>query len=252
MAKNPQYWTSFAQVVGSSYEDALDDMIELEAQKEMTAALIGETYEPPENQNAMRAKAALYAIGNGLMNAAVEIGGGIQTLPDQLRGGQSAWKSWVEAMVDEGKEEVVQGVIERALQNPMYGAGNPLFSTTDERAIFNPATAAQEFAGGAVVGGVLGGGQIGAARGINARHAGRRRPRRGDRWKPPPPCPPGTGRRRARRSRRRCPRARKTPPRRGRRSRFGKEAPHWNPGKGLQGPWLEALIPSGICNRWQN
>ena len=100
MAKNPQYWTSFAQVVGSSYEDALDDMIELEAQKEMTAALIGETYEPPENQNAMRAKAALYAIGNGLMNAAVEIGGGIQTLPDQLRGGQSAWKSWVEAMVD--------------------------------------------------------------------------------------------------------------------------------------------------------
>ena len=168
MAKNPQYWTSFAQVVGSSYEDALDDMIELEAQKEMTAALIGETYEPPENQNAMRAKAALYAIGNGLMNAAVEIGGGIQTLPDQLRGGQSAWKSWVEAMVDEGKEEVVQGVIERALQNPMYGAGNPLFSTTDERAIFNPATAAQEFAGGAVVGGVLGGGQIGAARGINA------------------------------------------------------------------------------------
>lgn len=168
MAKNPQYWTSFAQVVGSSYEDALDDMIELEAQKEMTAALIGETYEPPENQNAMRAKAALYAIGNGLMNAAVEIGGGIQTLPDQLRGGQSAWKSWVEAMVDEGKEEVVQGVIERALQNPMYGAGNPLFSTTDERAIFNPATAAQEFAGGAVVGGVLGGGQIGATRGINA------------------------------------------------------------------------------------
>lgn len=71
----------------------------------MTAALIGETYEPPENQNAMRAKAALYAIGNGLMNAAVEIGGGIQTLPDQLRGGQSAWKSWVEAMVDEGKEK---------------------------------------------------------------------------------------------------------------------------------------------------
>ena len=168
MAKNPQYWTSFAQVVGSSYEDALDDMIELEAQKEMTAALIGETYEPPENQNAMRAKAALYAIGNGLMNAAVEIGGGIQTLPDQLRGGQSAWKSWVEAMVDEGKEEVVQGVIERALQNPMYGAGNPLFSTTDRRAIFNPATAAREFAGGAVVGGVLGGGQIGATRGINA------------------------------------------------------------------------------------
>ena len=193
MAKNPQYWTSFAQVVGSSYEDALDDMIELEAQKEMTAALIGETYEPPENQNAMRAKAALYAIGNGLMNAAVEIGGGIQTLPDQLRGGQSAWKSWVEAMVDEGKEEVVQGVIERALQNPMYGAGNPLFSTTDRRAIFNPATAAREFAGGAVVGGVLGGGQIGATRGINAaaRRAAEEQARRQAENTPAPPSGSG-------------------------------------------------------------
>lgn len=193
MAKNPQYWTSFAQVVGSSYEDAMSDMIELEAQKEMTAALTGETYEPPENQNAMRAKAALYAIGNGLMNAAVEIGGGIQTLPDQLRGGQSAWKSWVEAMVDEGKEEVVQGVIERALQNPMYGAGNPLFSTTDRRAIFNPATAAQEFAGGAVVGGVLGGGQIGATRGINAaaRRAAEEQARRQAENTPAPPSGSG-------------------------------------------------------------
>lgn len=167
MARNPQYWTSFAQVVGSSYENALDDMIELEAQKEMTADLTGTEYEPPENQNAMRAKAALYAIGNGLLNAAVEIGGGLQTLPDELKGGRSAWRAWVDAMVDEGKEEVVQGVIERALQNPMYGADNPLFSTTDERAILNPATAAREFAGGAVVGGVLGGGQIGITRGIN-------------------------------------------------------------------------------------
>ena len=167
MAKDPQYWTSFAQVVGGSYEQAMDDMIELEAQKEMTAALTGTEYEPPENQNAMRAKAALYAIGNGLLNAAVEIGGGIQTLPDELKRGGSAWRAWVDSMVDEGKEEVVQGVIERALQNPMYGMANPLFSTTDERAILNPVTAGQEFLGGAVVGGVLGGAQTGITRGIN-------------------------------------------------------------------------------------
>ena len=168
MAKDPQYWTSFAQVVGGSYEQALSDMIELEAQKETTAALTGTEYEPPENQNAMRVKAALYAIGNGLMNAAVEVGGGIQTLPDELKHGGSAWRAWVDSMVDEGTEEVVQGVIERALQNPMYGMDNPLFSTTDERAILNPVTAGEEFLGGAVVGGVLGGGQIGFTRGINA------------------------------------------------------------------------------------
>ena len=80
------------------------------------------------------------------------------------------------SFLDEVRKQYVvtaraKGVSEKNIlwmQNPMYGAGNPLFSTTDERAIFNPATAAQEFAGGAVVGGVLGGGQIGAARGINA------------------------------------------------------------------------------------
>lgn len=75
----------------------------------------------------------------------------------------------------------------------MYGAGNPLFSTTDERAIFNPATAAQEFAGGAVVGGVLGGGQIGAARGINAaaRRAAEAQARR--QVETASPLPSGTG-----------------------------------------------------------
>ena len=168
MARNPNYWTSFAQVVGGSYESALEDMRNQEAETAFRAMVAGEPYQPPENENAMRAKAALYAIGNGLLNAAVEIGGGIQTLPQELRRGENAWKTWVDTMVDEGKEEAVQGVIERALQNPIYGADNPLFSATDERAIVNPWTAAQEFTGGAIVGGILGGGQIGVARGIDA------------------------------------------------------------------------------------
>ena len=144
MSKNPQFWTSFSQVVGSGYEDAIADQ-----------RARGET-----DENLIRTKAALFAIGNGLLNSAVEVGGGIETLPAQLQSGGSAWRSWVDSMVDEGKEEVVQGVIERALQNPIYQQGNPLFSTTDPNAILNPATAAQEFAGGAVVGGLLGGGQI--------------------------------------------------------------------------------------------
>ena len=98
-------------------------------------------------------------MGNGLLNAAVEMGGGIQTLPAQLQGGKSAWRAWVEGMVDEGKEEVVQGILQRSLQNAIYQQDNPLFSTTDEGAILNPKTAAEEFAGGAAVGGILGGGQ---------------------------------------------------------------------------------------------
>ena len=136
LAKDPKYWASFAQVVGPSYDQAkADGASELEA-----------------NVN---------AIANGLFNAAVEVGGGIETLPEELqKAGESGLKTWVKSSLDEGKEEVVQGVLERGIQNLVYGKGNPLASTTDENAIFNPVTAADEFIGGAVVGGVLGGGQI--------------------------------------------------------------------------------------------
>lgn len=145
MGKDPQYWLSFSQVVGSSYEQALDDMEKAGV-----------------DNNTARTKAALYATGNGLMNAAVEVGGGIQALPEQLKHGSAAWKAWLESAFEEGKEEVVQGILERATQNVAYNKGNPLASMRDENAILNPRTSAEGFLGGAVVGGVLGGGQIGA------------------------------------------------------------------------------------------
>ena len=135
MVKDPNFQLSFAQVFGPGYEQAKAD-------------------------GADDFRASVYAIGNGLMNAAVEVGGGIQTLPRELQNGGNAWKTWVDAMLDEGKEEVVQGVIERATQNAVYGRDNPLVGIGNG-AIFDPAAAAEEFAGGAVVGGILGGGQVG-------------------------------------------------------------------------------------------
>lgn len=135
MAKDPNFQLSFAQVFGPGYEQAKAD-------------------------GADDFRASVYAIGNGLMNAAVEVGGGIQTLPRELQNGGNAWKTWVDAMLDEGKEEVEQGVIERATQNAVYGRDNPLVGIGNG-AIFDPAAAAEEFAGGAVVGGILGGGQMG-------------------------------------------------------------------------------------------
>ena len=153
-AKDPQYWLSFGQVVGDGYEQALQDM------------QVSGRYD----NNTARTKAALYAIGNGILNAEVEVGGGIQKLPEELKHGAAAWKAWVDSMVDEGKEEVVQGVIERAMQNSVYHKGNPLASLSDENAILNPRTAAQEFAGGAIVGGILGGGQTFINSAINARN----------------------------------------------------------------------------------
>lgn len=135
MAKDPNFQLSFVQVFGPGYEQAKAD-------------------------GADDLRASLYAVGNGLMNAAVEVGGGIQTLPKELQTGGNAWKSWVDSMLDEGKEEVVQGVIERAMQNTVYGRDNPYIGVGNG-AILDPAAAAEEFAGGAVVGGLLGGGQIG-------------------------------------------------------------------------------------------
>lgn len=135
MAKDPNFQLSFAKVFGPGYEQAKAD-------------------------GADDFRASVYAIGNGLMNAAVEVGGGIQTLPKELQNGGSAWKAWVDAMLDEGKGEAVQGVIERATQNAAYGRDNPLVGIGNG-AIFDPAAAAEEFAGGAIVGGILGGGQVG-------------------------------------------------------------------------------------------
>ena len=144
LARNPNFWTSFLQVAGDGYEEAKAD-------------------------GASDAKAGLFGMVNGLANAAVEVGGGIQTLPTELRqGGKNAIRLWVESMVDEGKEEVVQGILERGLQNLVYDKKNPLFSTEDESAVVNPRTALGEFSGGAVVGGLLGGGQMIASAALNA------------------------------------------------------------------------------------
>ena len=144
MAKDPQYWLSFFQVAGPSYDQAIAD-------------------------GTSKTKATANAMINGLLNALVEVGGGgIQELPTALRSGsKSAVKQWVDGMIDEGKEEAVQGIIERLVQNVTYGKGNALYSATDENAILNPRTAAGEFGMGALVGGILGGGQLAADRAIN-------------------------------------------------------------------------------------
>lgn len=140
MAKDPNYWASFLSTVGSDYKNARAD-------------------------GASDVKSGLYAMANSVVNAMVEVGGdtgngGIQTLPKEMKKGGSALKKWVSSMVDEGKEEVVQGAVERGFQNLIYRKGNKTFSANDQNAVLNPKTAAKEFGGGALVGGILGGGQI--------------------------------------------------------------------------------------------
>lgn len=134
MAKSPNYWTSFFSTVGNSYESAKAD-------------------------GADDTRAALYALADSLIGSVVEVSGGIQTLPGELRGGRFTVRKWIDTMLDEGKEEVVQGVLSRGLENTVYGKGNPIASLRDGNAMFNPGTMASEFGMGAAVGGILGGAQ---------------------------------------------------------------------------------------------
>ena len=133
-AKDPNYLASAAQIFSHSYNDAKEEGVDDK-------------------------RAALYAIGNALLGSEIEISGGIQNLPGKVAN-QAAWRTLVNTMLDEGKEEVLQGIIDRTLQNAVYDADNPYFGV-NENAIFDPGTAAEEFAGGAIVGGLLSGGTMG-------------------------------------------------------------------------------------------
>lgn len=134
MARDPNFWLAFSQVAGQNYQDAKAD-------------------------GASDWEANAFAMANGLVNAAIEVGGGIQKLPGELQVSENALKSWIKSAAEEGQEEVVQGVLERALQNLTYNKGNKVFSTKDEDAVINPVTGAKEFGLGMTVGGILGGGQ---------------------------------------------------------------------------------------------
>lgn len=149
MAKDPNFWLAFSQVAGQNYQNAKAD-------------------------GASDWEANAFAMANGLVNAAVEVAGGIQKLPGELQVSESALKSWIKSAAEEGQEEVVQGVLERALQNLTYNKGNKVFSTKDEDAVLNPVTGAKEFGLGMTVGGILGGGQtiVGKAAGLARGAAG--------------------------------------------------------------------------------
>lgn len=140
--RNPQTWQAFASTTGQAYDDA-------------------------KAQGASEASATAYAVINGLLGSLVEVGGGgIQELPDVLRQ-PNRLRNWIDTMLDEGKEEVVQGVIDRLTENVTGVANNPIVGSQDENAVLNLGTALEEFGGGALVGGILGGGQIGVDAALN-------------------------------------------------------------------------------------
>lgn len=137
MLTSRDYWTSFASEVGMDYYDALDS-------------------------GATEDEALRYALSSAGLNSVIEIGGGIQKIPEK-----PTFRTWLKSAHEEGMEEIQQGVVSRLLENVVYNKGNPIASVTDENAVFNPVTALGEYAGGAAVGGILSGGQQLTQRGIN-------------------------------------------------------------------------------------
>lgn len=136
--RSKDYWMAFTSEVGADYQEALSD-------------------------GASTGEAMNYAIATSLLNSVIEVGGGIQKVPKNF-----SVKDILRSAAEEGVEEIWQGPVGRTMQNVVYGANNPIVSTTDDRAIFNPVTSAQEFAGGFTVGGILSGAQMAAGKAANS------------------------------------------------------------------------------------
>lgn len=128
------------------------------------AQSLGQSYEEAKASGASDAEAMTAATLSSLFNAAIETGGGVETLPGEIRNadlstGKKAWE-WFKSALEEGGEEVVQSVITNMTNKGIFDADKPLVSTTDENAVVNPYRMLQEFGSGAAVGGLLGGGQM--------------------------------------------------------------------------------------------
>ncbi len=145
--KNPSFWASFAQIAGNSYNDA-------------------------KSNGADDLTATAHAFTTSFLQSMIEIDSGLETLNRQETAetlGQ-LFRQTVKTAWEEGGEEVQQDMIDHLLQMGFYDPNKTLFSTTDDNALINPVRAAENFAGGAVVGGIMGGGSQALAYGANARY----------------------------------------------------------------------------------
>lgn len=127
MGKNPSYWTSFAQTVGSDYEDA-------------------------KAGGASDTQAAVSAILSSAVNAGIEVGGGLETLADN----PNTIRQWLKSAGEEGAEEVKQGIVTGLAQKGVYDHGKPWLTAGSGEGVVDPVRAAQEYGAGALVGGVVG------------------------------------------------------------------------------------------------
>ena len=131
LAKSPTYWASVVNMGGSTYDSAIAE---------------GATYE----------EALVSGLINGLVGAATETSGGFE----KKLTNSNTFGNWLKSALEEGGEEVIQGVLENATKKAVYDHDRAVVSTSDENAVINPSRMASEFGYGALAGGLFSGGQI--------------------------------------------------------------------------------------------
>lgn len=131
---NPAYWTTAIPMYGNAYYEAKQAGAS-EDEAQIAGALIG------------------------FLGGAIETSGGnIGVLPTNKT---STLINFIKEAIQEGGEEVAQGLLENAVASAIYRANTPVFSLEDAEAIINPVRALKEFAMGTFAGAVFGGVQAG-------------------------------------------------------------------------------------------
>lgn len=126
VTKSPAAWASFFQTVGSDYEEA-------------------------KANGASDLEAAASAIISSAINAGVETSGGIETAGARPKN----ILNWLKGMNEEGREEVVQGVVSGLTQKGIYDADKSWLTTGSGEGVIDPVRMAQEYGAGALIGGVM-------------------------------------------------------------------------------------------------
>ena len=127
--ENPQFWFSFTRTWGNDYEEA-------------------------KARGASEEQAVAAGALSSLLNAQIEVGGGVQTqFADDAKKGL---KGILQNALEEGSEEVKQNLVTNAANKLVFDRTAPIVSTSDETAVLNPGREAASFAVGALAGGMMG------------------------------------------------------------------------------------------------
>lgn len=127
--ENPQFWLSFTRTWGNDYEEA-------------------------KARGASEEQAVAAGALSSLLNAQIEVGGGVQTqFADDAKKGL---KGVLQNALEEGSEEVKQNLVTNAANKLVFDRTAPIVSTSDETAVLNPGREATSFVVGALAGGLMG------------------------------------------------------------------------------------------------